>query len=64
MKDTDFYIGSLTGFIGGALIIGLMCDDTIYRVESSIHPQKAGCEYVEKTECKQVWVKSDFNLQN
>ena len=25
--------------------------------KSSIHTEKHGCEYVEKAECKQVWVR-------
>jgi len=29
----------------------------LYYLKPDVHTEKRGCEYVEKAECKQVWVK-------
>lgn len=42
----------LLGFlIGGLIFDGVGVGDKV------LHTEKNGCEYVEKTECKQVWVR-------
>ena len=38
------------GFISGALTSAVSLD-------TSKHTEKHGCEYVEKSKCKQVWIK-------
>ena len=40
----------IIGFISGSI-------SGITAVVSTMHTEKHGCEYVEKTECKQVWIK-------
>ena len=39
------------------LIIGIVAGITIGISASTPHTEKHGCEYVEKAECKQVWVR-------
>lgn len=43
----------------GFMIVGIFSGivATMAVDEGSMHTEKHGCEYVEKTECKQVWVK-------
>jgi len=51
MDAQDFiivFLGCLCGFA-----IGVSVGDAL---TPEIHTEKHGCEYVEKTECKQVWV--------
>ena len=40
----------IIGFVSGSI-------SGIAAVVSTMHTEKHGCEYVEKAECKQVWVK-------
>ena len=40
----------IMGFTAGALMVA-------GKYQNAMHTEKHGCEYVEKTECKQVWVK-------
>ena len=39
------------------LAIGIMTGILVGLAASVPHTEKSGCEYVEKTECKQVWVR-------
>ena len=38
-------------FVGGLIFDGIGVGDKV------LHEEKHGCKYVEKTECKQVWVR-------
>ena len=53
--DDDMYGLCVTfGFIFGAIIgAGLQ----YVNMSDNEHSERHGCEYVEKSECKQVWVK-------
>lgn len=50
LKTCSPFLFLLIGFISGALAVAA-------KYESGTHAEKHGCEYVEKAECKQVWVK-------
>lgn len=47
-----FFASLLLGFAIGGLIF-----DSMKVGHVNIHSEKLGCEYVEKKECKQVWVR-------
>lgn len=42
-------------FILIGLFSGVVANEVVNK--SGIHTEKQGCEYVEKAECKKVWVK-------
>lgn len=50
LKSCTPFAFLIMGFIPGALT-------GVTAILSTMHTEKHGCEYVEKTECKQVWVK-------
>jgi hypothetical protein len=50
LKSCDIFTFMIIAFLIG-VGVGIAIN------ESGMHAEKHGCEYVEKTECKQVWVR-------